>query len=267
MISNWTANAFNQVPNASNEIHGDRVAKEYGFKGALVPGATVAAYLIHPFVEAFGLDYLKSGYAHVRLHSPVYDGEYFEVEVAEQAPSFFSARLSQGQSSLCATAEIKIETDELSPPLIRGDEHGDPKADLMLATPENMKRLQGNGCRAFTDRWDLGHPMSSYLKDSSLMSDLFADQGYANVGFLIGMSNWILAANAHMNPWVLVEAKCQNFSPVASGTKMIGEMSVVDLFEKKGHQFVDAEINLFDADQSICLTAIELRAIYRLRGL
>ena len=89
MISNWTANAFNQVPNASNEIHGDRVAKEYGFKGALVPGATVAAYLIHPFVEAFGLAYLKSGYAHVRLHSPVYDGEYFEVEVAEQAPSFF----------------------------------------------------------------------------------------------------------------------------------------------------------------------------------
>jgi len=267
MISNWSAQAFNQVPDSSNEIHGDEVAKAYGFKGALVPGATVAAYLIHPFVEAYGLDYLKSGFAHVRFRSPVYDGESFEVEAAELEPSFFSARLSQGESSLCATAEIKIETDDLSPPLIRGDEHGDPKADLMLATPENMKRLQDKGCKAFTDRWDLEHPMSSYLKDSSQMSDLFAVQGYANVGFLIGMSNWILATNAHMNPWVLVEAKCQNFSPVASGTKIIGEMSVVDLFEKKGHQFVDAEINLFDADESICLIAIELRAIYRLRGL
>lgn len=267
MITSWSARAFNQVPDAVNEIHGDQVAKAYGFKGALVPGATVAAYLIHPFVEAYGMRYLESGYAHVRLHSPVYDGETFEVKVEERAPSSFSARLSQGKSTLCASAEIELGKDQTEPPAIRGDEQGDPKTGSMPATPENMRRLQDHGCKAFIDRWDLDHRMSAYLQDRSLMSDIYAKQGYANAGFLIGMSNWVLAANAHMNPWVLVEARCQNFSPVRKGTKVLGEMAIVDLFERKGHEFVDAEINLFDADKGICLTAIELRAIYRLRGL
>ena len=112
MITSWSARAFNQVPDAVNEIHGDQVAKAYGFKGALVPGATVAAYLIHPFVEAYGMRYLESGYAHVLLHSPVYDGETFEVKVEERAPSSFSARLSQGKSTLCASAEIELGKDQ-----------------------------------------------------------------------------------------------------------------------------------------------------------
>ncbi len=99
------------------------------------------------------------------------------------------------------------------------------------------------------------------------MSDFYVKQGYANTGFLIGMSNWVLAANAHMNPWVLVEARCQNFSPVPEGTRILGETAIVDLFQKKGHEFVDAEINLFDVDMGTCCTSIWLRAIYRMRGL
>jgi len=43
VIGHWQGVAYNQVPDAPNEIHGDRVAREYGFKGALVPGATEAA--------------------------------------------------------------------------------------------------------------------------------------------------------------------------------------------------------------------------------
>ena len=267
MIPNWSAKAFNQVPDAVNEIHGDQVAKAYGFKGALVPGATVAAYLIHPFVEAYGMRYLESGYAHVRLHSPVYDGETFEVEVEEQAPASFSARLGQGKSALCASAEIHLDTDPVQPPTIRGDEEGDPKADLMPATPENMKWLQDHGCKAFVDYWNLEHRMSAYLKDRSQMSSFYTDLGYANAGFLIGMSNWVVSANVHMNPWVLVEAKCQNFSSVSQGTKLLGEMAIVDLFEKKGHEFFDAEINLFDVDLGTCFSSIWLRAIYQMRGL
>jgi hypothetical protein len=43
-------------------------------------------------------------------------------------------------------------------------------------------------------------------------------------------------------------------------------MTVTDLFEKKGHEFFDAEVALFDEDDDRCLTSIRLRAIYRLRG-
>ena len=50
----WESKAYNQVPDSENEIHGDAIARQFGFKGALVPGATVAAYLVHPVIEELG---------------------------------------------------------------------------------------------------------------------------------------------------------------------------------------------------------------------
>ena len=40
--------AWNPVPDSENRIHSDEGARQYGFRGGLVPGVTVSAYLIHP---------------------------------------------------------------------------------------------------------------------------------------------------------------------------------------------------------------------------
>ena len=268
MVNNWTATAFNQVPDAENEIDGDKVAKQYGFKGCLVPGATVAAYLTHPFVEAFGVAFLETGCAHVRLNSALYDGDGdgFRVEIEEGEGSAFSARLVQSEAAPCALAEVDVGRNSKSPPVVREDDLGDREARLMMATPDSMRQLQEDGCKAFTDRWSADHQMNAYLRDSSQRAGSFADGAYANPSFIIGMSNWVLAANAHMYPWVLVETRSQNFAPIADGSRVLGEMTIVDLFNRKGHEFVDADFNLFDAERGACFSTVQLRAIYRLRG-
>ncbi len=66
MIEGWRGEAFNQDPGSSNEIHGDELAQRYGFEGGLVPGVTISAYLTHPAVEAWGMDVLAGGFAHLR---------------------------------------------------------------------------------------------------------------------------------------------------------------------------------------------------------
>ena len=53
------------------------LAKEYGFKGGLVPGVTVSAYLLHPVIESFGEALAGDGYANCKISSPFYDGETF----------------------------------------------------------------------------------------------------------------------------------------------------------------------------------------------
>ena len=65
---NWRAEAFNPATNSSNRIHADDVAKEYGFKGGLVPGVTVSGYLFHPAVLAWGEDWLTRGHGKVVVH-------------------------------------------------------------------------------------------------------------------------------------------------------------------------------------------------------
>jgi len=48
---------------------------------------------------------------------------------------------------------------------------------------------------------------------------------------------------------------------------VVGEMEIKDLFDKKGHEFVDVLVNIFDVESNSCFSSIELRAIYKLRGL
>ena len=50
-MRNWSAIAFNTAPDSENKIHGDELAKEYGFEGGLVPGVTISSYLINPVIE------------------------------------------------------------------------------------------------------------------------------------------------------------------------------------------------------------------------
>ena len=43
-------------------------------------------------------------------------------------------------------------------------------------------------------------------------------------------------------------------------------MSVNETYEKKGHEFVDVNVNLFDEKDEGCVMSINLIAIYKLRG-
>ena len=49
-----------------------------------------------------------------------------------------------------------------------------------------------------------------------------------------------------MNPWVHLETKSQNYKAVSIETTLIAEMSVIDFYEKKGHEFIEVEVNLFE---------------------
>lgn len=274
MLTNWQGEAFNQSPDSKNEIHGDKVAKQYGFKGGLVPGVTVSAYLIHPAAEAFGMNYLNHGFAHCRVNTPLYDEEHFEVQIQDQTETGYEACLVGADGTPRATGEVNVGATVIEKPVVRGDSLLDSDEPEIKATRENMEMLRTNGCRARRYRWNAEHRMSTYLRDRSAMAPLFQTNevqteqgGYANPSFILGMSNWVFAANAYMNPWIHLETHSQNFAAIPDGSQLLVEMALTDLFEKKGHEFADADINVFDAESNDCYSAIKLRAIYLLRGL
>ena len=267
MINGWHGIAFNQAPDSANEIHGDRIAKQYGFRGGLVPGVTISAYLIHPAVEAWGMEFLNRGAAHVRVGSPVYDEEAFEVRICEQTENSYRAEICQPDGTVSASADVSLPELAAAAPVRRGDELADKHYKPPQSSPEVFEQLRDEGCKAFRYRWKDEHNMRTYVREAEQMPALYGTEGYANMGFLLGCSNWSLASNARMNPWVHLETRSQNYRAVPLGTALIAEMGVRDFYEKKGHKFVDTTINLFDEQDEECVTSIELRAIYRLRGL
>lgn len=75
----YQVQAINHSQQSENRIHSDEVAKQYGFRGALVGGVQVFGYLTYPMVKSFGADWLTRGTANVRFLQPAYHGDWLSV--------------------------------------------------------------------------------------------------------------------------------------------------------------------------------------------
>jgi len=253
----YAAEAWNPVPDSENRIHSDEVAKAYGFRGGLVPGVTVSACLLHPAAVAWGRDWLARGCAHVTVHSPVYAGEAFHVDVVDATSRSYTATLVCAEGRRCATAEVSLPDAPPDPPVRRGDALLARDADRPPASREVMEALRSSGLGAMPARWDQASPMTRYLGDPAEMAPVFRDGGFANPSFVLGLTNWVLAANVRMSP---------HFRPVARETELVVEATIVDLFEKKGHCFVDVDVEAYDRADDAAVARMRLRAIYLMRG-
>lgn len=270
--------AHNQVPNSPNKIHGDEIAKQYGFKGGLVPGVTLSAYLVEPALRAWGREWLRLGNAHITVYSPVYHDDAFEV-VVQTNNKAYSAKLISGEK-VCAAAEVRLPMNvsalsarsantlqKNSLPLI--DDNYVPQT----ATREVMENLQAIGCRPMQFDWQPEHEMATYYSNPNLMPALIqpgdkkdSDGGFANLSFLLGCANRHFASVAAMSPWVHLESRSQQFQPVPMCTQLTSHMSVMDLFNKKGHEFADCQFNLVSNTSGGCVFSVWQRAIYKMRG-
>jgi hypothetical protein len=262
----WSAEAFNPVPESENRIHADDVAQAYGFRGGLVPGVVVSAYLLHPAAVAWGRDWVERGQAHCVVHSPVYDGESFSVDLIEASDSDYEAHLIDPRGTHCATARASLPERAPAPPIRRGDallERGHARPDASRSTMEALREV---GLGALPARWHEAAEITSYLRDESAMAEVFRDPGLANPAFVLGLTNWVLGQNVRMSPWLHLQTDSQHHQAIEPGTDLVVEAAIADLFEKKGHEFVDAEIGVFRRSDDAALASVRLRAIYRLRG-
>ncbi|MFQ5946058.1 MAG: hypothetical protein ACE5NC_07385 [Anaerolineae bacterium] len=264
----WRGQAFNQSPDSQNQIHSDELAKEYGFRGGLVPGVTISAYLVHPAVVAWGEDWLSRGHAHIVVGKPLYDDLHFQVQVSETTDHSCHAVLVDEEGTHCANAFVNLPEQPPDKPVRRYDAFAQPAVQPPNATRSVMEELQSTGMNAFRYQWNHDHPMSTYLKNQEQMPDLLNGKRarYANSSFMLGLTNWVLSGNVYMNPWIHLQTDSQHYAPVPLQSALIVECAITDLFEKKGHEFVDVQVDAYLEQTDEPVMSASLRAIYQLRA-
>ena len=80
----YEVNAFNTAASSDNKIYDDTVARQFGFRGALVPGVEVYAYMAHMPVARWGRAWLENGQMDCRFLKPVYDGAVARMTLTEE---------------------------------------------------------------------------------------------------------------------------------------------------------------------------------------
>ena len=116
-IAAYEVNAFNTATASENKIHDDAMARRFGFRGGLVPGVEVFAYMAHMPVARWGRNWLERGQAECRFLKPVYDGAVARVTATEDGDAL-ELSVTSGQDR-CATGRAFIPADRRAAPADR----------------------------------------------------------------------------------------------------------------------------------------------------
>jgi acyl dehydratase len=264
----YRVRARNTSVDSENKIHDDAVAASYGFRGALVPGITVYAYMTVPLVERFGLDWLERGSIRVKFHQPFYAADEVIVNAqvdAESEPVKVSIAAERADGTVCATALATI--DDPSTWLGEAEVRDYPKAPLPEAEsrPEASREslVAGAALGTISERFE--------LPDAALLDSLeerlpvyYGSQAVAHPFALLRLSNQILMSNVRLGPWIHTASDLINRSTVRNGEDVSVRGRVRECFERKGHEFVVLDV-LVVANEDRIVQQVRHTAIYRPR--
>ena len=244
--------AFNTARASANKIHDDEVARQYGFRGGLVPGVDVYAYMTHVPMAHWGLEFLRHGSMSTRFAKPVYDGDRVTVTGTPEEGAV-SLALSGPDEVVRATGRASLAppmTDREVPPEAPRPERRPP------ASAESLRR--GTVLGSIADEFDPDRARE-YL--AAVREDLpvYTDGPYAHPGWLLRFANSILAANVVLGPWIHVSSEVALLGVVGNGQAIDVHGAVIDEYERNGHRFVELDVAIFaegDVVQRIVHTAI-----------
>jgi hypothetical protein len=260
----YRVRAHNTATTSTNKIHDDTVARSLGFRGGLVPGVDVYAYLCHLPAERWGRAWLEHGTISARFESPVYDGDEVTIEATETEAEADELELSLFDSSGARCAYGRAAAKGRSHRSDRPDPAAWPSIEPpLLLPPATAEVLAGGELGAIATTFH--HDRSiEYLDDIREDLPLFRRDGFAHPGWLLRYANYVLTANVTMGPWIHVESRAQLLGGVTDGDRVETRALVSDVRERSGHHFVDLDVLQIVAERPIVHVAHT--AIYRPRG-
>jgi acyl dehydratase len=258
----YRVQARNTAVDSENRIHRDDTAKQYGFRGGLVPGVDVYAYLTHAPAMAWGLDWLTRGTMAARFLQPVYDGVRVRIVATPDEPDReLQLELLDPASDVCASADAALPVVRVAPPTLADM----PDAPLPTARPPASAASLAVG--TVLGSLDVGFRADraeEYLSAIGEQAPLYRAEGIAHPGWLLRLANAILVANVELGPWIHVSSVSTHFGVLRDGQRVQTRAVVLDEYERKGHRFVELDVVMV-ADGERPVLRVRHTAIYEPR--
>jgi hypothetical protein len=252
--------ARNDAEHSENKIHDDAVARQYGFQGGLVPGVAVYGYLTWAPVSAWGLDWLTNGAMSARFVKPVYDGDEVEVRV----DPVDGRRMDVGavcRGEVCGTASAWLPDAPQSPALAEHSRRPFPAPDER--PPADERSLAVGTWLGAAEKTSGPSDRAHYL---DLLGDdlpIYDEHRLVHPGALIRTANEVLARTVRLGPWIHVSSTAINLGTVTDGKTVTTYGRVADLYERKGHRFVELDVVSTVDDRAVL--SVRHTAIYEPR--
>jgi hypothetical protein len=204
----WTVRARNLAEHADNRIHTDAGARAAGFPAALVAGVTTYAYLTHPIVAAWGLDWVANGGGEVRFDAPVFDDD--EVTCTPVVDGDAVVVVARCVDGAAPRATLRAVADCGPLPAVRD------------GTPLTSRRVE------LGDRWgaDYGERAGDDL-------DLYRREGVVHPAVWPALANHVVGADLVRGPWIHLRSVVRHHGLAPAGAVADVHAVVVDRFHRR----------------------------------
>jgi acyl dehydratase len=254
----YEVRAHNGASASENKIHDDTVAQRFGFRGALVPGVAVFAYMAHLPVARWGRAFLERGAADCRFQKPVYDGEM--VRVSAESDGEALALLVESGGEHCATGHAAMPPAR-KVPAIDSLPAGTSPAERPKASEESLGVGRALGIMPMAiDR--AAH--SAYLDEIRETEPLYRAEGLVHPGQILRLANFALLQNVVLGPWIHVGSTIRFYAAACIGEVLTLRSHITSNTMNKGHAIVAFDA-LVVADGVRAVAEIGHSAIWRPR--
>ena len=233
----YRVRTHNASEQSENRIHSDDIARQFGFKGALVPGVTVFSHMTRPMAERFGEDWLGRGIADVTFFKPAYEGDLLTVSTRPDA--------SGAGYELACTNEEGIELARMTSSIPASRPAVDPRSD---ATPSPAT---GERPIVTWDLMEIGKPFPAlrwapsaednriWCEDNRDDLALYrGDHAPVHPGFVLRQANYVLRNRFTLPAWIHTGSRIAFHDVVRVGGEYEVRAIPEEKWERKGHQMV-----------------------------
>lgn len=257
-LPDYTVVANNYALESSNKIHSDDVAEDYGFRGGLVPGVGVYAYMTVPVVKALGVDWLERGSMTGKFINPVYHGETVTIKskVINIDPIRITISALNEAGNLCAVGEASLPTthaDEVH--LYDYPLHHTPlESDRPPAAIEHLQEKHPLGTLEYTI--DLKNPegeFANFLDEVHDTLDIYRNgNAQCHPALVAHQANMILIQNVALGPWIHTASDVRHHALPKHNELVSLRGHIAHAYAKRGHEIVVMDLALFgEADRLI----------------
>lgn len=235
-LATYQVRTYNASHVSENRIHSDDVARQFGFKGALVPGVTVFAHMTQPLVARYGEAWLARGTAEVRFDKPAYDGELLTIKSTNNADGSHALTCVNEQGD--ALAQMRATLPAMAPAAdARGDIAPAPQqAERPLVTWDLMEigkpfpALMWSPTRADNEQWcaDNRDELPIYRA---------GDAPPLHPGFVLRQGNYVLRHRFQLPAWIHTQSHIRFLDVARVGQHYEVRAIPEEKWNRKGHEF------------------------------
>lgn len=225
----------------ANPVHSTEFARELGFAGPLVAGATVWGWSVPAILETLGDGWLDRGWARFRFRQPVYPGDEVRITLApDDAGQAFALRMTNPEGVDCVVGEVGLGANDS----LAGFE---PPARMDPApSPDPQPELRLDPALAGADWTPMAvdaspETLRAYLQRSHRSDDpRFAGAApRLHPAWLVARAEAVMRHNFAITSSIHTRSEVEFLAPAPAGGEVVAGARCATVYERRGRPIVE----------------------------